>query len=119
MKKTHNVLTPPQAAGLYALLQAKEWGRPVPAGRETRDEHEWAVRINSRVAAALVSLGLARSRNLMPDGTEVSGAKLVHLLGYWKPMYEITKLGERAWALMTVEGRCGLPDRASRKAGER
>jgi hypothetical protein len=117
-------LTAGQATAMYVLLQGRAIGKLVRKGKDS-DYTDLVgnlaphnLRVNSVAAEALVTLGYARSRNVLIDGREVKGADLVHLLGHWSTKYEITERGRRAWQKSTARERYGYPEFASMKPDE-
>lgn len=112
--KPRDSLTGAQAKALFCLLRAKAQGQPlVVKGRETNYDHSWSIRVHSVAVRHLESLGWARAKNVLLDGTEVKGADLVHFLGQWSTKYEVTRRGEQAWSRFTVRQRYGLPEQGS------
>ena len=115
-------LTPGQATALYMLIQGRALGEPVRASKESTDVDydgrlsKFFLSVNSRAAKALVALGYARKRNVLIDGTEVTGADLVHRLGDWETKYEVTARGKRAWEHASARERYGMCERATMRA---
>jgi hypothetical protein len=111
--KSRDNLTGAQAQALFCLIRAKALGQLAAKGQETSYEHSWSIRVHSVAVRHLESLGWARAKNVLLDGTEVKGADLVHLLGQWSTKYEVTRRGEQAWRRFTVRQRYGLPEQGT------
>lgn len=111
-------LTWGQARAMEVLVQAHALGVLAERSKESNHEHSHWMRVNSQAVTALLKLGYARSRCVLIDGTEVKGADLVHLLGYWKIKYEITARGLHAWQTANVRDRWGLLQYATKKKSQ-
>lgn len=112
-------LTGPQVHGLYALFLAKvrngrtSFGAAIPKGRFTDDDasRPWAMRVESRVAAKLVALGLARQLYILPHAREIRGADLARFFGHWETKFEITPRGLKFWQRLPKRDRHGYGNR--------
>lgn len=97
------MLTGPQRLALRVLADAGKDGAEGSRDASRSSPAPWMRdAVNTRAANLLVKYGLAREWSALPDGTVVTGANLVHLIGRYRSRYGITARGLRMFRAFEV-----------------
>ena len=83
-------------------------GEPIATSTHT-DQKGTPTVIHGGVAKTLAAIGLAKAAAFLPDDSEVTGAKMGSLFGFWRTKYRLTQKGVEFCA---DAGRAALKDGA-------
>lgn len=86
-------LTKAQREALVVLWEGfGRAGEPIATSRYT-DRKGTPPVIHGGVAKTLAAIGLAKAGAFLPDASEVTGAKMGALFGFWRTKYRLTQKG--------------------------